>query len=64
MVVTLDATRRLTVPAALAPAKLGDYFDAHFALKKTRWCSGGLPGAKAGCHRDRERRSRSRARAS
>src|SRR5437867_12527788 len=30
MVVTLDATRRLTVPAALAPAKPGDYFDAHF----------------------------------
>ena len=30
MVVTLDAKRRLTVPAALAPAKPGDYFDAHF----------------------------------
>jgi hypothetical protein len=30
MVVTLDAKRRLTVPAALAPAKRGDYFDAHF----------------------------------
>jgi len=28
MVVTLDAKRRLTVPAALAPAKPGDYFDA------------------------------------
>jgi hypothetical protein len=24
----LDAKRRLTVPAALAPAKPGDYFDA------------------------------------
>ncbi len=30
MVVTLDAKRRLTVPAALAPAEPGDYFDAHF----------------------------------
>jgi hypothetical protein len=30
MVVTLDAKRRLTVPAALAPAKPGDYFDAYF----------------------------------
>jgi hypothetical protein len=30
MVVTLDAKRRLTVPIALAPAKPGDYFDAHF----------------------------------
>lgn len=30
MVVILDAKRRLTVPAALAPAKPGDYFDAHF----------------------------------
>ena len=30
MVVTLDAKRRLTVPAALAPAKPGDYFDAEF----------------------------------
>ena len=30
MVITLDAKRRLTVPAALAPAKPGDYFDGHF----------------------------------
>src|SRR5262249_50426280 len=30
MVITLDAKRRLTVPAALAPAKPGDYFDAPF----------------------------------
>jgi hypothetical protein len=30
MIVTLDAKRRLTVPAALAPASPGDYFDAHF----------------------------------
>ena len=30
MIVTLDANRRLTVPAALAPATPGDYFDAQF----------------------------------
>ena len=30
MIVTLDAKRRLTVPAALAPAAPGDYFDARF----------------------------------
>jgi hypothetical protein len=30
MVVTLDAKRRLTVPAALARAKPGDHFDASF----------------------------------
>ena len=30
MIVTLDAKRRLTVPAALAPTKPGDYFDARF----------------------------------
>ena len=30
VVVTLDAKRRLTVPASLAPAKPGDYFDARF----------------------------------
>jgi len=30
MIVTLDAKRRLTVPAALAPAAPGEYFDASF----------------------------------
>ena len=30
MIVTLDAKRRLTVPASLAPAAPGDYFDAYF----------------------------------
>jgi hypothetical protein len=30
MIVTLDAKRRLTVPAALAPAKPGDAFEADF----------------------------------
>src|SRR5947207_15690095 len=30
MIVSLDAKRRLTVPAGLAPASPGDYFDARF----------------------------------
>ena len=30
MIVRLDAKRRLTVPAALAPASPGDYFEARF----------------------------------
>jgi hypothetical protein len=30
VIVTLDAKRRLSVPAALAPAKPGDQFDAVF----------------------------------
>ena len=30
VIVTLDAKRRLTVPAALAPTSPGDYFDARF----------------------------------
>jgi hypothetical protein len=30
MIVTLDAKRRLTVPAALATTSPGDYFDARF----------------------------------
>jgi hypothetical protein len=30
MIVTLDAKRRLTIPAVLAPAEPGDYFDARF----------------------------------
>lgn len=30
MIVTLDARRRLTVPAALAPVAPGDYFEAYF----------------------------------
>ena len=34
MVITLDAKRRLTVPVALAPAKPGDYFDAHFDVEE------------------------------
>jgi hypothetical protein len=30
MILTLDAKRRLTVPASLAPASPGDHFDARF----------------------------------
>jgi len=30
MIITLDAKRRLTVPAALVPAKPGDVFEAAF----------------------------------
>lgn len=30
MVITLDAKRRLTVPASLAPARPGDVFEADF----------------------------------
>jgi hypothetical protein len=30
MIITLDAKRRLTLPAALAPAKPGDAFEAVF----------------------------------
>jgi hypothetical protein len=34
VVITLDAKRRLTVPAALAPVKPRDYFDAHFDAER------------------------------
>ena len=30
VIVTLDSKRRLTVPASLAPASPGEYFDAQF----------------------------------
>ena len=34
MIVTLDSKRRLTIPAALAPAVPGDYFDARFDVEE------------------------------
>jgi hypothetical protein len=34
MVVTLDGKRRLTVPAALAPAKPGDVFEVDFDVEE------------------------------
>ena len=30
MILTLDAKRRLTIPATLAPTSPGDYFEARF----------------------------------
>jgi hypothetical protein len=30
MIVTVDAKRRITIPAALAPTSPGDYFEARF----------------------------------
>lgn len=34
MIVTLDEKRRLTVPAALAPANPGDAFDAQYNVNE------------------------------
>ena len=34
MIVTLDSKRRLTVPASLAPASPGEYFDARFDVEE------------------------------
>jgi len=34
MILTLDAKRRLTVPAGLAPASPGDAFEARFDAKE------------------------------
>ena len=34
MIVKLDAKRRLTVPAALAPAEPGDLFEADFVFRR------------------------------
>jgi len=44
MIVTLDAKRRLTVPAALAPASPGDYFDARFDPEEDTLVFRRLPG--------------------
>ena len=44
MIVTLDGKRRLTVPAALAPASPGDYFDAHFDAEEDTLVFRRLPG--------------------
>ena len=34
MILTLDAKRRLTLPAALVPTQPGDHFQAHFDLEE------------------------------
>jgi hypothetical protein len=44
MIVTLDAKRRLTVPAALASASPGDYFDARFDAEEDALVFRRLPG--------------------
>src|SRR5580704_9421027 len=44
MIVILDAKRRLTVPAGLAPASPGDYFDAHFDAEEDALVFRRLPG--------------------
>ena len=46
MIVTLDAKRRLTVPAALAPASPGDYFDARFDAEEDAIVFRRLAGAE------------------
>jgi hypothetical protein len=44
MIVTLDAKRRLTIPATLAPASPGDYFDARFDPEEDALVFRRLPG--------------------
>ena len=44
MIVTLDGKRRLTVPAGLAPATPGDYFDATFDPDEDALIFRRLPG--------------------
>ena len=44
MIVTLDAKRRLTIPASLAPASPGDYFDAYFDAEEDALVFRRLPG--------------------
>ena len=44
VIVTLDAKRRLTVPAGLVPASPGDYFDARFDAEEDALVFRRLPG--------------------
>ena len=44
MVVTLDAKRRLTIPAALAPASPGDHFEARFDAEEDALIFRRIPG--------------------
>ena len=44
MIVTLDAKRRLTIPAALAPTSPGDYFEARFDAEEDVLVFRRLPG--------------------
>jgi hypothetical protein len=47
MIVTLDAKRRLTVPASLAPTSPGDYFDARFDAEEDALVFRRLPGRES-----------------
>ena len=47
MIVTLDAKRRLTVPAGLAPASPGDYFEARFDAEEDALVFRRLPGKES-----------------
>jgi hypothetical protein len=44
MIVTLDAKRRLTIPAALASVSPGDYFDARFDAEEDEFVFRRLAG--------------------
>ena len=44
VIVTLDSKRRLTIPAGLAPASPGDYFDASFDAEEDALVFRRLPG--------------------
>jgi hypothetical protein len=44
MIVTLDAKRRLTIPAALALVSPGDYFDARFDAEEDEFVFRRLAG--------------------
>ncbi|MGH8699821.1 MAG: hypothetical protein ACREVR_01410 [Burkholderiales bacterium] len=45
MILTLDAKRRLTVPAALAPASPGDAFEARFDAEENELVFRRIAGA-------------------
>jgi hypothetical protein len=44
MILTLDAKRRLTVPASLAPASPGDVFEARFDAEENEIVFGRIAG--------------------
>ena len=44
MIVTVDAKRRLTIPAALAPTSPGDHFEAYFDAEEDVLLFRRLPG--------------------
>ena len=48
MILTLDAKRRLTVPAGLAPATPGDVFDARFDAEENELVFRRIAGSGSG----------------